>query len=122
MTETGEQGGLESPKSGLSLRGVTRGVRDEFHDDSHQEILRGTDMIESEGQEVLQEFNDLLRKKTGVKSRFTSTKTATENDLKNEERNTNKTHLHVTFLKSMLDMKLETLGKEKALLDKIFGI
>ena len=78
-------------------------------------------MIESEAPEIKKEFNDLIKKKTGIKSRFTSTKSATENNLKNEERNTKKTQLHVTFIKSMLDMKLETLGKEKTLLDQIFG-
>ena len=119
MTGTGEQGELGSPSLGLGSGRAT--PRDEILDDSHQEILRRKAMVESEGRAVIQEFEALLKEKTKVKSRLTSTKTATENDLKNEAHSTNKSYLHITFIKSMLDVKQEILGKKKALLDRIFG-
>ena len=118
MSDTGDLE-LAPPPTGAGSSGVPRPVRDELMP-SYQGILRGKSMIDSESPEIKKQFADLARKKKGIKSRFTSMVTATKGDLKNEETN-KKTQLHDTYIKSMLDAKLETTSREKAALDEIYA-
>ena len=115
-----DQGLLGSSPSGQRSAATMPGsLEDEFYD-SHT-ILRGKEILLAEGQSTLDEFEVLLKDKSKVKPRLTSMKTATENDLKNAGISTaSRSYLHNTMITSMLDMKHETLGKEKAKLNRIF--
>ena len=87
---------------------------------SHQ-VLKGRQIIDADGEDTVGEFNALLKEKAKVKSRLTSMKTSTDNDLNRAEINSaDKSSLHNTMVKSLLDMKQEMLAEEKIELDRIF--
>ena len=117
MSNTGEQN-VESPSTATGL-GVPGAVTDRIME-SFQGVLRGKAIIEAESPEVRNQFAELIKKKRTTKSRFTSLVTQTKGELKNVDSN-KKTKVHETYIKAMLDSRLDAACRIKADLDNIYS-
>ena len=118
MSNTGEQSvSVEAPSMGTGL-GVPGAVTDRIME-SFQGLLKGKSIIEAESQEVRDQFAELIEKKKTTKARFTSLVTQTKGELKNVDSN-KKTKVHETYIKAMLDSRLDAACQLKAKLDNIY--